>query len=175
MSALTRVAATRAAAASALLRPAGARLASYKVQPIDQSTIPKERFYDEKDPQYYGSYKQGPDPTFGDYPLLKWEGAQQRSPYGVYDDPVERRDLGDVLCVWACSCTATTTCCRRLRPDVIEGPAWKAVLTIACFFTAGFTLFQAAKVVQKSRPNPAASGNYSLPGFEGNKEFVVME
>ncbi|KAJ3373425.1 hypothetical protein GGF31_000858 [Allomyces arbusculus] len=168
MSALTRVAATRAAAASALLRPAGTRLASYKVQPIDQSTIPKERFYDEKDPQYYGSYQQGPDPTFGDYPLLKWEGAQQRSPYGVYDDPVERRNLGDVL-------HRDYDMLSAFAPDVIEGPAWKAVLTIACFFTAGFTLFQAAKVVQKSRPNPAASGNYSLPGFEGNKEFADME
>ncbi|KAI9164421.1 hypothetical protein H9P43_008272 [Blastocladiella emersonii ATCC 22665] len=152
-----------AAAASAVAR----RAASTAIPKIDTATIPKSRFdNDPSDPQYYGVMKEsGFDPLVGDYPLLKWEGAQQRSAYDPYWDPIDRRQFGETL-------HHEDELLSAMAPDVHTYPTGKAALQLASFFVAAFGLFQLANwYTPKYHPNLAASRDYSFPDFEGNREL----
>ncbi|ORZ38353.1 hypothetical protein BCR44DRAFT_112762, partial [Catenaria anguillulae PL171] len=148
--------------------PSARRLASTEIPKIDPSTIPASRFdNDPADPQFYGVVKEsGFDPLVGDYPKLKWDGAQQRNVYNGYWDPVEKRNFGDVL-------HHEDELLGPMAPDVHTYPTGKALVQLASFFAIMFGVWQAADfVTTHHRPNPAASREYSYPDYAGNKELA---
>jgi hypothetical protein len=56
-----------------------------------------------------------------------------------------------------------------MTPDVHKYPAGEALKQLGLYFVVMGLLWAGAEAVQKGRPNPAASREYSFPDFAGNE------
>ncbi|KAJ1515448.1 hypothetical protein HMI54_001361 [Coelomomyces lativittatus] len=130
-----------------------------KIPPQDVSTATPEN------PEYYGIFKVGHDETYGDYPAMKWIPWDKRDPYATYDDPVNRRNFGEILHAEDEILSAHAP--ASYYPESLK----KSFFKIATFFSILGGLWLLSYEVVSKQVNPLANREYDFPKFEGNKEL----